>query len=635
MVESPKSEASHESSPAAGRHHAAKDKECQYCHQHFTSSSLGRHLDQFIFRKKPDGVHNVEEIRRLRGGITRRTTKGGANSKHDREGSLSTSHITSPLHRDSPAEDVREDLNATPVEGYRIRVNGPNWQSTGVINGLPGSSTVSPALEHMTSTTGKRSYSSIETAAAKDILGLRGDLGSEKDTARALELALREVLDTIQAAHVQTKPAPSPFPIDVQSYTFPSLVLHLLPPPPTLLTSATPFASPNSFPISSPPDHTHLNLLCSTITSLITTWKSNLLNSPLPPNYPDTATYTTHIHNTASTHTGTALNHLDLAYKHYTSLPQHQQHEIWQIELARAYVSEKQKRKEVEESLEAVMVEARQLSGQVECLSRCQWPREMALWPPERRPIRSNVIREIDSGTIRYGKRRSMPTPGQGSAAEADAQQPLDDSDAEDKRWDYDRLVSKWKKVVREDAIRKRSLTLPAPAYTPPVPTTKSGNKTIETPTSHPNNANTPASSTAHAAAAAAPPTTTGTKPTKKEDSNPHFEPWCKKPRLVMEESNDCIMDSPRSNTHHQPQPQQQHQQQQRTQSNLGDLIAEASGQRNGLLGHQKQQQQQQQQQQGQGHYDGNGGGGFAFGNGTGNGNRDGEGAVGGRNGDG
>ncbi len=201
MVESPKSEASHDSSPAAGRHHATKDKECQYCHQHFTSSSLGRHLDQFIFRKKPDGIHNVEEIRRLRGGITRRTTKGGPGIKQDPEGSFfSTSHATSPLHRDSPTEDNREDLNATPAEGYRIRVNEPNWQSTGVINGLPGSSTVSPALEHVTSTTGKRSHSSIETAAAKDILGLRGDLGSEKDTARALELALREVLDTIQAA---------------------------------------------------------------------------------------------------------------------------------------------------------------------------------------------------------------------------------------------------------------------------------------------------------------------------------------------------------------------------------------------------------------------------------------------------
>lgn len=200
MVDSPKSEASHDSSPATTKNHASKDKKCQYCQQYFTSSSLGRHLDQFIFRKRPDGTHNVEEIRRLRGGITRRTTKGGVNSKHDREESLSRAHTASPVNRHSPAEDARVDLNATPAEGYRVRLNAPNWQSTGVINGLPGSSTVSPALEHITSATGKRKYSSIETAAAKDILGLRGDLGSEKDTARALELALREVLDTIQAA---------------------------------------------------------------------------------------------------------------------------------------------------------------------------------------------------------------------------------------------------------------------------------------------------------------------------------------------------------------------------------------------------------------------------------------------------
>jgi hypothetical protein len=211
MVESPKSEASHESGHATGKTHAPKEKQCQYCHQHFTSSSLGRHLDQFIFRKKPDGIHNVEEIRRLRGGITRRTAKGSANAKQERERSNSTPQTTPPVNGESPAVEPWINLNATPLEGYRIRLNAPNWQSTGVINGLPGSSTVSPALEINTSRNGKRNYSSVETAAAKDILGLRGDLGSEKDTARALELALREVLDTIKAArYVSLPPQPQP-----------------------------------------------------------------------------------------------------------------------------------------------------------------------------------------------------------------------------------------------------------------------------------------------------------------------------------------------------------------------------------------------------------------------------------------
>lgn len=200
MVHSPKSEASHDSSSAARKIHAPNDRRCQYCQHHFTSSSLGRHLDQFLFRKKPDGIHDVEEIRRLRGSITRRTAKASAKAKQDRERCHSTPQTTPPVDQRSPAGNINVDLNATPVDGYRVRVNAPNWQSTGVINGLPGPSTVEPASENVNPTTGKRIYSSIETAAAKDILGLRGDLGYEKETTRALELALREVLDCIQAA---------------------------------------------------------------------------------------------------------------------------------------------------------------------------------------------------------------------------------------------------------------------------------------------------------------------------------------------------------------------------------------------------------------------------------------------------
>lgn len=200
MVNSPKSDGSHDSGAGTGKTHARKDRECQYCEQRFTSSSLGRHLDQFLFRKKPDGLHNVEEIRRLRGSITRRTAKGSGNAKQDREGSQCTPQTTSPVNDNSPVGEIPVDINATPAEGLRYKLNAPNWQSTGVINDLPASNTLSSALENVTPITGKRKSSSIETAAAKDILGLRSDLGNEKDTVRALELALREVLDNIQAA---------------------------------------------------------------------------------------------------------------------------------------------------------------------------------------------------------------------------------------------------------------------------------------------------------------------------------------------------------------------------------------------------------------------------------------------------
>jgi len=63
-----------------GTSKAPKDKHCPYCGQSFTSSSLGRHLDLYIKNKNPkapDGLHNVEEIRKLRSSITRRQPRGG------------------------------------------------------------------------------------------------------------------------------------------------------------------------------------------------------------------------------------------------------------------------------------------------------------------------------------------------------------------------------------------------------------------------------------------------------------------------------------------------------------------------------------------------------------------------------
>jgi hypothetical protein len=66
---------------------APKDKACPFCRQQFTSSSQGRHLDLYIKEKnpmQPDGVHDVDEIRKLRGRITRKQPR---NSTSKREGS--------------------------------------------------------------------------------------------------------------------------------------------------------------------------------------------------------------------------------------------------------------------------------------------------------------------------------------------------------------------------------------------------------------------------------------------------------------------------------------------------------------------------------------------------------------------
>ena len=201
MADTPQSDASHDSDAgtngiAQGKNPAtAKDKECPYCHQRFTSSSLGRHLDQYIFKKRPDGIHNIEEIRRQRGGITRRTPRQGLSAKHDRAGSQPTR--TSSLEARSPPAANIDLLNGKVEGGVGTRLNTFTWHSTGVINDLDTHKLAGQTPRALTPTSNKRSWGTYETGQ-RDAPDSRVE--GDKDTVRALELALREVLDSLQAA---------------------------------------------------------------------------------------------------------------------------------------------------------------------------------------------------------------------------------------------------------------------------------------------------------------------------------------------------------------------------------------------------------------------------------------------------
>lgn len=161
---------------------AVKDKECQYCHQAFTSSSLGRHLDQYLFKKKPDGIHDVEEIRRIRSSITRRQAR--ASNKHD-----SPDVGTRKGQNESPSGSAHEPP-ARPREGPSIMFNAPSWHATGVINNLPES----------TSQDANSSRAPVSHSPGSLDYAGRNSKTKDADTVRALELALQEVLDNIKAA---------------------------------------------------------------------------------------------------------------------------------------------------------------------------------------------------------------------------------------------------------------------------------------------------------------------------------------------------------------------------------------------------------------------------------------------------
>lgn len=163
-----------------------KDRRCQYCGQAFTSSSLGRHLDQFLFKKKPDGIHDVEEIRRIRSGITRRQAR---TSSGKRDGSPDHAQKRGPSGSNAAGDSASKSRDTS----VRMMFNTPTWHATGVINDIPNPSRTvdGPRIAPAQSRSGSLQLPDYAT---------RGAVANNPDTVKALELALREVLDNIKAA---------------------------------------------------------------------------------------------------------------------------------------------------------------------------------------------------------------------------------------------------------------------------------------------------------------------------------------------------------------------------------------------------------------------------------------------------
>lgn len=303
-----------------------------------------------------------------------------------------------------------------------------NWQATGVIsdpsvlNGM--TSTVAPS-----STGTKRTFSSYSTELPLSVA----------DNARALELSLREVLDTLRAANKNASPKPSPFNFDVKSQTYPALCLQLLPAPPTLF-SPSPFSSPHTVPLH-PPGPDQLEPLRSKISHSVEIWKwqSLRLAQPTTSNIADEADF---LSRTANNYIEAALSHLDLAYNAWISYsPEHRQ-SLWSIELMRCYKTEQDKLKVAEEEIEHLRQEATQLQQQVEYLSKCQWPREMAQWPPERVTYQSTMRDEL-----RLHNLLKVKGPDGGTQDFDAAETPKADPRGE--QWDMDKLLTKWKRRIR------------------------------------------------------------------------------------------------------------------------------------------------------------------------------------------
>ncbi|KAF2092004.1 hypothetical protein K490DRAFT_31088, partial [Saccharata proteae CBS 121410] len=314
---------------------AVKDKSCPFCHQCFTSSSLGRHLDLYIKPKNPkapDGIHNVEEIQRLRGNITRRHARHSLSKK---DSGASTPRAGSMSSQAPPPQTTSEHASPTlpaynPVPGGKMKVvfNEANWQATGVINNLPPRSSISAAQEL------RRDVSRHEQQ--KRDFGARQNTIEELDNGRAAELALREVLGSVKEASARSCSL-GLFDFDPYALNFPSLCLHCLPAPTTLF-SPTPFPTNESWSVT-PPGQKQFDALNRHVRDrLMQRQRHQQLfpnghmsaaskpSSPLPtpPLFdPDPQRLMTHVQD---------------AYAHWKSLPEKQRQEAWQLEILRSYV---------------------------------------------------------------------------------------------------------------------------------------------------------------------------------------------------------------------------------------------------------------------------------------------------------
>ena len=190
------------STDTPGKGQPPKNKECPFCHELFTSSSLGRHLDLYIRDKNPkppDGVHDVTQIRQLRGSITRRQPKRSLGAQQQQQESRDGSTPTRPLASAQPQlQSTADDAGApTPVNGTEFRTafkplafQRPGWEASGVMTDIPTVLDERPGSERTTAL--RRSH--------RGDVGLKRKWAEEHGRRRATELALQELVDSINAA---------------------------------------------------------------------------------------------------------------------------------------------------------------------------------------------------------------------------------------------------------------------------------------------------------------------------------------------------------------------------------------------------------------------------------------------------
>nr|POE64803.1 hypothetical protein CFP56_76314 [Quercus suber] len=380
----------------------SKDRQCPFCNQAFTSSSLGRHLDLYIKPKNPkpaDGVHDIAEIRKIRGGITRRQPRSGARPSAsdagirgdgEKDGSPGVHARTTSWaeKQNSPGHPPlqRSWQNEQPQKVF----NSAAWHATGVIPNLPPRS-ASRNSEHEIRTGQAQRIQEMRRNAPPIAVNTRSERDNESiwklqeaaEMGRITELALREVLGSLEAASKKNESFQLFDDVDFFALSFPGLCLAILPAPSTLF-SPTPFPSPESWTFS-PPGRQQFDVINRLLASRLDTARKEARSL-----YSDSVGFK---------HTA----HVQGAYEHWEqSLSETERAVAWNLELCRGYATVVKSRQDYKAQLETSKNRVRHLEIEYDRLSRCQLPRDYLLHPPQTIPVTSAILKEAkatSSGT--------------------------------------------------------------------------------------------------------------------------------------------------------------------------------------------------------------------------------------------
>ncbi|ORY62606.1 uncharacterized protein BCR38DRAFT_346878 [Pseudomassariella vexata] len=407
--------AGNDQSPGAGKSSAPKDRNCPFCSQAFTSSSLGRHLDLYIKEKNPkpaDGVHDVDQIRKMRGSITRRQPRG---SLARRDSSVPGTPTASTTTAKSPAPGSSLKRPSIPREGQYVVDQTPkypfhtSWEATGVINDIPTANAESWDENMSQQQPGQARRASAQTqqraptrVAQRQQLDARQKLTDAVDTARAAELALRELLSSWRAAKQQIDMNSLPFDFDPLSLDFPALTLQCLQAPPTLFSS-TPHPTSTSWSIQ-PPAQKQFEALRMWFEEEFRKWRvacaaattASTEDVPYPPTH-------THVPNDLRESVQKAEKaaamlekqvdeHLQSTYQVWEQLPVQRRTELWSLELARSVGRRQKEIEKLKEAQHAMKQDNVNLKSQIDQLNHLQQPREFRIMPPTTVPFDQSLV---------------------------------------------------------------------------------------------------------------------------------------------------------------------------------------------------------------------------------------------------